>query len=169
VRAGTLGLPLMVAIIGGGFQRFRSLVELYRESGERAGHAPAQLKVGVHAMGFVAETTAEAQNAFFPGWAHMFTKVGRERGWAAPTRQQFDAMCGPEGAYLIGDPQTVAGKMLDASDVLGGVERITFQMSSASLETAAMKRSIALLGAEVAPIVRAATPSRRAAPVSASS
>jgi len=85
----------------------------------------------------------------------MFTKVGRERGWPPPTRQQFEAMCGPEGAYLIGDPATVAGKMLAASDALGGVRRITFQMSSASLETAAMKRSIELLGTEVAPIVRA--------------
>lgn len=156
VRAGTLGLPLMVAIIGGSFQRFRPLVDLYRESGLRAGHPPEQLKVGVHAMGFAGETTAQAKDAFFPGWAHMFTKVGRERGWPPPTRQQFEAMCGPEGAYLIGDPATVAGKMLAASDALGGVARITFQMSSASLETAAMKRSIELLGTEVAPIVRAA-------------
>jgi probable LLM family oxidoreductase len=156
VRAGTLGLPLMVAIIGGSFQRFRPLVDLYRESGLRAGHTPEQLKVGVHAMGFVGETTAKAKDAFFPGWAHMFTKVGRERGWPPPTRQQFEAMCGPEGAYLIGDPATVAGKMRAASDALGGVARITFQMSSASLETAAMKRSIELLGTEVAPIIRAA-------------
>jgi probable LLM family oxidoreductase len=156
VRAGMLGLPLMVAIIGGGFQRFRPLVDLYRESWLRAGRPPGQLTVGVHAMGFVGETTAKAKDAFFPGWAHMFTRVGRERGWSAPARQQFEAMCGPEGAYLIGDPATVATKMLDASDALGGLGRITFQMSSASLETAAMKRSIELLGTEVAPIVRAA-------------
>jgi probable LLM family oxidoreductase len=155
-RAGMLGLPLMVAIIGGNFERFRPLVEFYRESGLQAGHPPEQLTVGVHAMGFVGETTAKAKDAFFPGWAHMFTKVGRERGWPPPTRQQFEEMCGPEGAYLIGDPATVAGKMLAASDALGGVGRITFQMSSASLETAAMKRSIELLGTEVAPIVRAA-------------
>ena len=155
-RAGTLGLPLMVAIIGGSFERFRPLIDLYRESGQRAGHAPRQLTVGVHAMGFVAETTAMARDAFFPGWAHMFTKIGRERGWPPPTRSQFEAMCGPEGAYLIGDPATVAGKMLAAGETLGGVSRITLQMSPASLETAAMKRSIELLGTEVAPIVRAA-------------
>jgi probable LLM family oxidoreductase len=155
-RAGMLGLPLMVAIIGGSFKRFRPLVDLYRESGLRAGHAPEQLTVGVHAMGFVGETTAKAKDAFFPGWAHLTSRVGRERGWSAPSRQQFEAMCGPSGAFLIGDPATVASKMLDASDALGGVSRITFQMSTASLETAAMKRSIELLGTEVAPIVCAA-------------
>src|SRR6266498_1826751 len=77
IRAGTLGLPLMVAIIGGETHRFRPLVDLYRESGLRAGHSPEQLKVGVHAMGFVGETTAEAKDAFFPGWAHLTTKIGR--------------------------------------------------------------------------------------------
>lgn len=159
-RAGTLGLPLMVAIIGGSFERFRPLVDLYRESGRRAGHKPQQLIVGVHAMGFVGETSAKAKDAFFPGWAHMVATIGRERGWAPPSRQQFEATCGPGGAYLIGDPQTVARKMLTASDALGGVSRITFQMSSASLETAAMKRSIELLGGEVAPIVRAAQAKR---------
>ncbi len=155
-RAGTLGLPLMVAIIGGSFERFRPLVDLYRESGLRAGHALEQLTVGVHAMGFVGETTAKAKDAFFPGWAHLTTTIGRERGWFAPSRQQFEAMCGPEGAFLIGDPDTVASKMLDADGALGGVSRITFQMSTASLESAVMKRSIELLGTEVAPIVRAA-------------
>jgi alkanesulfonate monooxygenase SsuD/methylene tetrahydromethanopterin reductase-like flavin-dependent oxidoreductase (luciferase family) len=155
VRAGMLGLPLMVAIIGGSFERFRPLVDLYRESGLRAGYSPEQLTVGVHAMGFIGETNSKAKDAFFPGWAHLTTEVGRERGWSAPSRQQFDAMCGPKGAFLIGDPPTVANKILDASDALGGVGRITFQMSTASLETAAMKRSIELLGTEVAPIIRA--------------
>jgi probable LLM family oxidoreductase len=155
-RAGMLGLPLMIAIIGGTFQRFRPLVDLYRESGLRAGHPPEQLSVGVHAMGFVGETTAKAKDAFFPGWAYLVSTIGRERGWSTPTREQFEATCGPEGAYLIGDPATVARKMLHASEALGGLRRITFQMSSASLETAAMKRSIELLGTDVAPIVRAA-------------
>ena len=157
-RAGSLGLPLMVAIIGGSFQHFRPLVDLYRESGQRAGYKPEQLKVGVHAMGFVGETDAQAKDAFYPGWHHLVSKIGRERGWSAPTRQQFEATCGPGGAYLIGAPATVAAKMLEASKVLGGLSRITFQMSSASLDTAAMKRSITLLGNEVAPIIRAALP-----------
>ncbi|NEK35850.1 LLM class flavin-dependent oxidoreductase [Rhizobium leguminosarum] len=157
-RAGTLGLPLMVAIIGGSFERFRPLVDLYREAGKLAGHGAETLKVGVHAMGFVGETEAVARDAFFPGWAHLTTNIGRERGWSPPTRQQFEAMAGPEGAFLIGDPKTVAAKMLRASETLGGVSRITFQMSTASLDTAAMKTSIELLGTEVAPIVRATRP-----------
>ena len=108
-------------------------------------------------MGFVGETDAAARDAFFPGWAHLTGRIGRERGWPPPSREQFDAMASPEGAFLIGDPATVAAKMLRASETLGGLSRITFQMSTASLETAAMKRSIELLGTEVAPIVRAST------------
>ncbi|PSS60513.1 LLM class flavin-dependent oxidoreductase [Ensifer sp. NM-2] len=154
-RAGALGLPLVVAIIGGSFERFRPLVDLYREAGKRAGHSPERLRVGVHAMGFVGETNTAAKDAFFPGWAHLTTKIGRERGWSPPTREQFEAMAGPGGAFLVGDPQTVASKMRQASQTLGGVSRITFQMSTASLDLAAMKRSIELLGNEVAPIVRA--------------
>lgn len=155
-RAGRLGLPLMVAIIGGSFERFRPLVDLYREHGRRGGHTPENLKVGVHAVGFVGETAANARDAFYPGWAHIMNTMGRERGWSAPSRQQFDAMCEPGGPFLVGDPKTVAEKTLAASAALGGLSRITFQMSSASLETAAMNRSIELLGTEVAPIVRAA-------------
>ncbi|MGR9200431.1 LLM class flavin-dependent oxidoreductase [Rhizobium leguminosarum] len=155
-RAGVLGLPLMVAIIGGSFERFRPLVDLYRESGLRAGHDRQKLKVGVHAMGFVGETDTAAKDAFFPGWAHLTTKIGRERGWSPPTRQQFEIMAGSDGAFLVGDPKTVAAKMLQASETLGGLSRITFQMSTASLETAAMKQSIELLGTQVAPIIRAA-------------
>jgi probable LLM family oxidoreductase len=160
-RAGALGLPLMVAIIGGDFRRFRPLVDLYREAGRRAGHPRELLRVGIHAIGFVAETSGQAKDAFFPGWAHMFTEIGRERGWSPATRQQFEAMCGPAGAYLIGDPETVARKMLHASEALGGISRITFQMSSASLEHETMKRSIELLGTEVAPIVRQAAANPR--------
>jgi probable LLM family oxidoreductase len=156
-RAGALGLPLMVAIIGGSFQRFRPLVDIYRESARRAGYAPESLRVGVHAMGFVGDSERAAKDAFFPGWTHMFTEIGRERGWSTATRAQFEAMCGPEGAFLIGDPRTVADKILAASEALGGLARITFQMSSAMLETEAMQRSIELLGLEVAPLVRAAT------------
>lgn len=155
VRAGALGLPLMVAIIGGSFDRFRPLIDLYRDAGRRAGHGPETLRVGIHAMGFVGETNAAAKEAFFPGWAHLTAKIGRERGWSRPTRQQFEAMAGPDGAFLVGDPATVSAKMLRASEELGGISRITFQMSTASLEPAAMKRSIELLGTEVAPVVRA--------------
>ena len=106
----------------------------------------------------------EAKDAFFPGWAYMFSKIGRERGWPPSTRAQFEVMCGPGGAFLVGDPETVAAKMLAASEALGGLSRITFQMSSASLEHAAMTRSIDLLGREVAPRVRARTGPAAGAP-----
>ncbi|CAM3447075.1 luciferase [Rouxiella silvae] len=158
-RAGTLGLPLMVAIIGGDFSRFRPLVDLYREAGRQAGHSPEKLKVGVHALGFVGNTTEEAKESFYPGWRYMFTEIGRERGRSPATRAQFEAMCGPHGAFLIGDAPTVAAKMLAASEALGGVARITLQMSSSSTEHAAMKQSIELLGDEVAPIIRRSTQS----------
>jgi len=155
-RAGLMGLPLMVAIIGGSFDRFRPLVDLYREAGRRAGHDPATLKVGVHAVGFVDETDRAAADAMFPGWAHLTGKVGRERGWSAPTRAQFDALIGPEGALLVGSPETVAAKVVQARDSLGGLDRLTFQMTTAAVESAVMKRAITLIGAEVAPRVRAA-------------
>ncbi|MES2464563.1 MAG: Atu2307/SP_0267 family LLM class monooxygenase [Armatimonadota bacterium] len=154
VRAGELGLPLMVAIIGGTFARFRPLVDLYRETGIRAGHKPEVLKVGVHAFGFVGSTDQSAKDSFFPGWEQTTREIGRERGWPPPTRAQFEATCGPEGAYLIGAPDTVARKIQAVSAVLGGISRLTFQMSTAMLEPVAMQRSIELLGTEVAPRLR---------------
>ncbi len=154
VRAGALGLPLMVAIIGGSFDRFRPLVDLYRQAGARAGHPPEALKVGVHAIGFVGETTAAAKDAFFPGWAYMSSEIGRERGWSPVTRAQFEAMRGPEGAFLIGDPKEVSARVLQVGETLGGISRITFQMSAASQNPSAMRQSIQLLGTEVAPLVR---------------
>lgn len=159
-RAGLLGLPLMVAIIGGEFRRFRPLIDLYREAWRRAGHPPEHQRVGVHALGFVAETSAEARDTFFPGWSHMFTEIGRERGWPPVTRAQFDAQCGPGGAFLIGDPETVARKLREASDDLGGVSRFTFQMSSAATEHQAMLKSIELLGTVVAPLTRESVKAR---------
>lgn len=153
VRAGTLGLPLMVAIIGGSFRRFRSLVDLYREAGLRAGHAPERLRVGIHAMGFVADTALEARDRLYPGWAYMFTELGKERGRFDVSRRHFDALCEPGGAFLVGDPATVAAKILETSEELGGISRFSFQMSAASGDHAAMIRSIELLGTEVAPLV----------------
>lgn len=161
VRAGFLGLPLMLAVIGGSFRRFRPLVDLYRESGRRAGHPPEALQVGLHAMGFVGDTEQSAREAFFPGWSQMFTQIGRERGRSPATRAQFDAMCAPEGAFLIGDPDYVRRKVLAAHEALGGLSRITFQMSNATLETEAMQRSIELLGTRVAPDVRTDLKERR--------
>jgi probable LLM family oxidoreductase len=154
VRTGMLGLPLMVAIIGGEPIRFRPLVDLYREAGRRAGHSPQQLTVGLHSIGFLADSTAEAAETFFPGYAHTFTEIGKERGWPATTRAQFDAQRGPTGALLIGDAATVARKILYVTEALGGISRITFQMGVSTLPHKKMLRAIEILGNQVAPIVR---------------
>src|SRR5881392_2369188 len=133
VRAGALGLPLMVAIIGGETRRFRPLVDLYREAGRRAGHSPEQLKVGVHSLGYVAETAKQAADDFFPGYARAFSSIGKEPGWAPVTRAQFDAQLTPNGALLVGPPDEVAAKILRHSEALGGISRITFMMNASSL------------------------------------
>ncbi|HSY17925.1 MAG TPA: LLM class flavin-dependent oxidoreductase [Candidatus Acidoferrales bacterium] len=157
-RAGALGLPLMVAIIGGETRRFRPLIDIYRKYGEHAGHAPEKLKVGVHALGYVAETTQQAVDDFFPGYAKTFTRIGKERGWPPVTRAHFDAVRGAHGALLVGNPDEVAGKILQHSEALGGISRITFQMDVADLPQAKHLRSIELLGARVAPALRGKMP-----------
>src|SRR5467141_2359630 len=154
VRAGTLGLPLMVAIIGGEPKRFRPLIDLYREAGRRAGHSPERLTVGLHSVGFLADTTDEAAEIFYPGYAHTFTEIGKERGWPPATRAQFDALRGRTGALLIGDPKTVAKKILYVNDVFGGISRITFQMGVSTLPHQKMLDAIKILGTQVAPFVR---------------
>jgi probable LLM family oxidoreductase len=153
-RAGLLGLPLMVAIIGGEPKRFRPLIDLYREAGRRAGHPAEKLTVGLHSIGFLADTTAQAADDFYPGYAHTFTEIGKERGWPPTTRAQFDAVRGPTGALLIGDAETVAKKVLYVNEVLGGISRITFQMGVSTLPHQKMLRSIEILGTKVAPIIR---------------
>src|ERR1700728_3420192 len=153
-RAGALGLPLMVAIIGGEPHRFRPHIELYREAGRRAGFAPEQLRVGLHCIGFLGDTTQQAADDFFPGYAHTFTEIGKERGWPPTTRAQFDATRGPTGALIIGDAETVTEKIVYINEALGGVARITFQMGVSTLPHAKMMRAIEILGANVAPMVR---------------
>jgi probable LLM family oxidoreductase len=156
IRAGTLGLPLMVAIIGGEPHRFRPLIDRYRWAGSRAGHSPEQLRVGVHSLGYVADSSTTAEDEFFPGYARSFTEIGRERGWPPMTRAHFDAQLGPTGALLVGDPETVAEKILRVNESLGGISRLTFQMSVADLPHAKLMRAIELIGTRVAPLVRRA-------------
>lgn len=152
-RAGTLGIPLMVAVIGGETHRFRPLIDLYRNAGEKAGHSPDKLKVGLHSLGYIAETTKKAVNDFYPGYAETFTRIGRERGWPPVTRPHFDAQNGPTGALLIGGPEEIAAKILHHSEALGGISRITFQMDNAGLSHAQLMNAIELLGTKVAPLV----------------
>ena len=153
-RAGMLGLPLMVAIIGGQPARFRPLIDLYREAGRRAGHSPEKLIVGLHSVGFLGDTTEQAADDFYPGYAHTFTEIGKERGWPPTTRAQFNAVRGPTGALLIGDAETVTEKILYVNEALGGIARITFQMGVSTLPHQKMLRAIEILGTRVAPLVR---------------
>jgi probable LLM family oxidoreductase len=166
VRAGTLGLPLMVAIIGGETRRFRPLVDLYRDAGRQAGFSPDQLKVGVHSLGYVAETKQQAADDFYPGFAKAIDTVAEERGWGPMTRARFDSQLGPYGALLIGEPNEVVEKVLRHSDALGGISRITFQMNASSLPHAALMRAIEVLGTRVAPALRkeVGTPGETARP-----
>jgi alkanesulfonate monooxygenase SsuD/methylene tetrahydromethanopterin reductase-like flavin-dependent oxidoreductase (luciferase family) len=152
-----LGLPLMVAIIGGQTRSFRPLIDLYREAWKQAGHSPHnhhQLKVVIHSLGYVAESTQEAINDFFPGYAYTMTKLGKEREWHKVTRTGFDAQQGPEGALLVGDPEEIVEKIIRHSKSLGGISRITFMMNPASLPHEKLMQAIKLIGTRVTPALR---------------
>jgi probable LLM family oxidoreductase len=153
-RAGALGLPLMIAIIGGETRQFRPLVDVYREYGRRAGHAPEKLKIGIHVIGYVGETTQRAIDDFFPGYAKTFSRIGRERGWPPITRSHFDAARSKNGAMMTGNPDELTEKILRHSEALGGISRITFQMDVAELSQANFLKGIELLGTKVAPLLR---------------
>ena len=153
VRAGMLGLPLMVAVIGGETHRFRPLIELYRQAGKEAGYSAEQLKVGLHSLGYVANSTQEAVDDYYPGYAETFTRIGKERGWPPVTRARFDAQAGPSGAFLVGSAEEVAQKIRRHSEALGGISRVTFQMDNAGLSHEKLLRAIELIGKRVSPLV----------------
>jgi probable LLM family oxidoreductase len=150
-RAGRLGLSLMIAIIGGQPHRFRPLVDIYRDAFAKAGHDPAGMKVGIHAIGYVGETDERAADDFFPGYAKAFTEIGRERGWPPVTRAHFEALRGPTGALIVGSPASAIEKLRLYNDSLGGISRLSFQMSVAGIPHENMLRSIELIGKRVAP------------------
>lgn len=157
VRAGRLGLPLMVAVIGGETHRFRPLVDLYREAGIKAGFAPDQLKVGLHSLGYVADTTEKAISDYYPGYAETFTRIGKERGWPPVSYPRFQAQNGPTGALLVGNPDEVAEKIIRHSEALGGISRFTFQMDNAALPHEKLLHAIKLIGEKVIPKVKSTT------------
>lgn len=154
VRAGTLGLPLMVAIIGGETHRFRPLIDLYKKAWEKAGHPPEGMKVGLHSLGYVAATREQAIATYFPGYAEMFTRIGRERGFGPVTRVGFDAQNGPTGALLVGEPEEIAEKIIRHSRALGGLQRFTFQMD-AGIPHQQLMQAIQLIGEKIKPLVLA--------------
>jgi probable LLM family oxidoreductase len=153
VRAGALGLPLALAIIGGAPERFAPLADLYRDAARQAGRDPATLPVGINSHGFVAPTSRQAAERYFPAYAAMMTRIGRERGWPAMTRAQFDALREPRGALVVGSPQEVIEKILLQHEIFGH-QRFLAQLSVGDLEHRDALRAIELLGAEVAPAVR---------------
>ncbi len=156
VRAARLGLPLIVAIIGGSPRQFRPLTDLYRETWQAAGHPADRLFIGIHNIGFLADTTEQALETFWPAYRDAFGKIGKERGWPPPTRPQFDAQCGPAGALLVGGPEAAAEKILREHEWLGGISRLTVLLDNRVLTHREIMRAIELLGTRVAPLVRQA-------------
>jgi probable LLM family oxidoreductase len=153
VRAATLGLPLALAIIGGLPERFAPLIGLYREAAARAGHDPAGMPVGINSHTYVADTSQQAADEFFPAYAAMMNRIGRERGWSTMTRQQFESSRGPRGSLVVGSPQEVIEKILFEHELFGH-QRFLAQMSVGNLPHRNVMRAIELLGTEVAPVVR---------------
>ncbi|MBA2516347.1 MAG: LLM class flavin-dependent oxidoreductase [Solirubrobacterales bacterium] len=153
VRAGTLGLPLTIAIIGGQPERFVPLVDLYREAATNAGHAPDTLPVGINTHAFVAVDSAQADAAFAPSYTAMMSRIGRERGWPPMGRDQYEALRSPRGALAVGNPEQVAEKILYEHELFGH-QRYLGQMSVGAVAHRDVLRSIELFGTEVAPLVR---------------
>ena len=153
VRAGSLGLPLMIAIIGGETHRFRPLVDLYREAGDKAGYKQEELKVGIHSLGYLAETKEKAIKEYFPGYAYNFTRIGKERGWPPVTFERFAAQNTKTGALMVGDAEEVAEKIIGYSNALGGIDRLTFQLDNANLTHQQLKETMQIIAEKVKPLV----------------
>ena len=159
-RTGRLGLPMALAIIGGAPERFAPLVEIYREAARRAGHDPARLALSINGHGHVAEDAQRAADEYWPGHEASMRKIGRERGWPPPTRAQYDLLCGPRGALLVGDPHTVAEKILFQYEIFRNSRYLIYLMG---MPHRTVMRAIELLGTEVAPLVRAGVAERQVA------
>jgi|HubBroStandDraft_6_1064221.scaffolds.fasta_scaffold07047_5 probable LLM family oxidoreductase len=163
VRAGTLGLPLTIAIIGGQPARFAPLVALYREATARAGHEPSETRLAINTHAFVAATSAQADSAFAAPYLAMMNRIGRERGWPPSGRPEYEALRAPEGALAVGSPEQVAEKILYEHELFGH-DRYIAQMSVGAVAHEDVLRSIELFGSEVAPLVRTEI-ARREAPL----
>jgi probable LLM family oxidoreductase len=161
IRAGGLGLPLALAIIGGEPARFAPLAQIHREALSRAGREPQPMSLNLH--GFVAETSQKAADIYYPAHSEVMNRIGRERGWGPTNRAAFDAQVAPDGAYVVGSPQQVAEKLL-AQHELFGHDRVLLQVAIGPVPHEHVMRAIELLGTEVAPIVRAEVARRTGTP-----
>jgi alkanesulfonate monooxygenase SsuD/methylene tetrahydromethanopterin reductase-like flavin-dependent oxidoreductase (luciferase family) len=153
IRAGTLGLPMALAIIGGMPERFAPFAKLHREAARRAGHEPAPA-LSINSHGFIAPTSQEALDISWPHAAEMMNRIGRERGWPPMTREQYEGAAELRGSNFVGSPQQVIEKILFQHEIFGH-DRFLVQFSVGTLPHDAMLRSIELFGTEVAPAVRA--------------
>lgn len=155
VRAGTLGIPMALGIIGGQPARFAPLVHLYRQAAERAGHDPASLPISINSHGFIAENSQEAADEAFPAYDYVFSRLGKERGWPPYTRAQFDAQRSPGGSDFIGSPNEVIEKILAQHEIFQH-DRFLVQLSVGSMPHSKILKAIELYGTKVAPAVRKA-------------
>lgn len=165
-RAGALGLPMALAIIGGEPARFAPLFELYREAARRAGQEPSRLKTSVNVHGFIADSTQAAADQFYGPQAEVMNRIGRERGWGPTSRAQFDQAISPRGNLFLGDPDTVAEKIIRHAKLFRN-DRFLLQMAIGLMPHAQIMRGIELYGTKVAPLVRAALAESAEAPVAA--
>ena len=153
-RAGELGLPLMIAIIGGQIKRFRPLIEIYKQAWNQANHNPSDCKVGIHVLGYVNDDAKQAEEDFYPGYQKMFTRIGQERGWPPITRQHYESQISNDGAFLVGDPEKIIKKIIQFNSDLGGLSRLTFQMNVAELNHNQMLNAITLIGESIIPEIK---------------
>lgn len=153
IRAGKLGLPMAVAIIGGFPERFVSFVNLYKETMQKSGHGAEKIQIGINSLGYIADTSQQAADEYFPSYHSMMNRIGRERGWQPLTRSDFDMLCAPEGALVVGSPQQVIDKILYEHELFGNT-RFLMQMSIGTMPHKQVMRSIELFGTVVAPEVR---------------
>lgn len=161
VRAGRLGLPMALAIIGGRPERFTPLVEVYREAARRAGHDDGAMRLSVNGHGFIAGSHREALDVSYPSAAAVMNQIGRERGWPPLTRVQYERDAEPEGHLMLGEPEEVAAKILRQHELFGH-QRVMIQLSVGSLPHDRVMNAIELYGTRVAPQVRAEVARRRA-------
>ena len=155
IRAGRLGLPMALAIIGGFPERFAPLVELYREAGRKAGHDPTTLEVSINSHGVIGDDGERAANEAYPGYEQIMNKIGRERGWPPTSRSQYDGTRGLRGALVIGSPQQVIEKLLYQHELFQH-QRFLLYPGFGTMPHASVMRTIELLGDVVAPAVRKA-------------
>jgi alkanesulfonate monooxygenase SsuD/methylene tetrahydromethanopterin reductase-like flavin-dependent oxidoreductase (luciferase family) len=154
VRAASLGLPMALAIIGGDPVRFAPYFALYRDAWGKAGRDPKDIKLSLNMHGFVADSTMDAKNIFYPPHTEVMNRIGRERGWPPQGHDHFEVAAGPAGNIIVGDPERVAARIVELHSIFKN-DRILIQMAIGAMPHKDVMRAIELLGTQVAPKVRA--------------